>query len=135
MSKKMLFLCWGVMYAICCALAFLPAGSGWVRGLLLVLSLLFFLPPMLMLYQANSLGDKKTIRQLRTLSLISLIATLALIVMNFLSVGLTATEGTVLYVLLIFVSAPMICSGVWVVSLFLWACLLWGSIFCLKKKG
>ena len=55
------------------------------------------------------------------------------LILNFvLAVG-SETLGDVLHSVLTIVSAPMICSGYWVLSLFGWACLLMVSIKLLKK--
>ena len=70
-------------------------------------------------------------RTIRNLSVASLALTLVLLVVNFLSVGASKAAGDVLYVLLIILSAPMVCGQVWVLSLFLWACLL---MVCLKYR-
>ena len=60
--------------------------------------------------------------------------TLALLVANFTTALSSEVLGTVVYYVLTIVSAPMICSGHWAMSLFLWACLLMGSLTLLKKK-
>jgi hypothetical protein len=73
------------------------------------------------------------LRCIRNISAASLILTLLLLVANFASVGASVAVGDFLYGLLVVVSAPMVCSQFWVVSLFLWACLLMVSISFLKK--
>jgi hypothetical protein len=42
--------------------------------------------------------------------------------------------GNLLHILLIIVSAPMVCGQYWVLSLFLWACLMIWAQKLLKKK-
>ena len=44
------------------------------------------------------------------------------------------TMGNVLFAVLIVVSSPMVCSGYWALSLFLWACLLIVSHSLLRKN-
>jgi hypothetical protein len=134
MSNTTLYLLWGILYSVCVALSFLPVTNGLVYGLLVLISLLFFVPPAILLYQAKQKNDRKRFRMVRNLSLISLVGTLALFILNVLSVAMTTAMGNVLYVLLILISAPMICGQIWVLSLFLWAILLWLCIFFLKKK-
>ena len=56
------------------------------------------------------------------------------LLLNFLSVLHSQTLGTVLHHILTIVSAPMIASGHWALSLFLWACLLMVSIRQLRRK-
>ena len=60
-------------------------------------------------------------------------AIMVLLVANFLSALGSVTLGDVLYGMLVIVSSPMVCSGYWVLSLFLWACLLMSSLSQLKK--
>ena len=43
--------------------------------------------------------------------------------------------GNVLHYILVVVSSPMIASGHWALSLFLWACLLMVSLKQLRKKS
>ena len=45
----------------------------------------------------------------------------------------TGTTVTAFFAVLIVVSSPMVCSGYWALSLFLWACLLMVSHSLLKK--
>ena len=67
------------------------------------------------------------------ISLGSLVLTLVMLLLNVMSVTGSETLGNVMYELLIWLSAPMICSGYWILSLFLWASLLFSAIFCKKR--
>ena len=60
--------------------------------------------------------------------------TLLALVLNVLSAMGTVTMGNVLFAVLIVVSSPMVCSGYWALSLFLWACLLIVSHSLLRKN-
>ena len=51
------------------------------------------------------------------------------LLLNFLSVTWPQFVGDGLYGLLVVISTPMICGQYWLISLFLWACLL---MVCLK---
>ena len=85
-----------------------------------MLSLVFFLPPAMLLYKAAG----KTRKTVGLLSAVSLGATLVMLVLNIvLATGSTAL-GDFLHGILTVVSAPMLCCGSWALSLFLWACLL-----------
>ncbi|HIS60046.1 MAG TPA: hypothetical protein IAC17_06375, partial [Candidatus Faecousia faecipullorum] len=64
----------------------------------------------------------------------SLGATGLLLALNFLTALGSETLGNVLHGILTIVSSPMICSGYWALSLFLWACLLMGSFKVLSKR-
>jgi hypothetical protein len=66
--------------------------------------------------------------------LLSLGLTVLAIVLNFFSANGSAAWGIVAWWFLLLVSTPMVCSQIWVISLFLWAFLLMGTITCLRKK-
>ena len=137
MTKKNLYIAWGVLYALCAVLGLIPEPQGALYGLLFLLSLAFFIPPTVLLYRAIPREDLATVRLIRTLSLLSLSATLVMLVLNLLSVGGTREAGRFAYYLLIIVSSPMVCNQVWFPSLFLWACLMvvsWNEIKKNKKK-
>lgn len=130
MSKKVLYYTWGGMFLLCGLLGFLQEPEGIARVALTVLSVLFFCPPVLLLHEAKAAGDRRTLTLLRNLSVLSLGLTGLLIVLNFLSAFGSDRLGVFLNALLTLVSSPMMCSGYWVLSLFLWAVLL---VLCRKS--
>ena len=133
MNKKTLFGLWAGFFIVCAVCGFIPSPEGALRVALTGLSLLFFLPPALLLYEAKQAKDTAAVLLVRNLSGLSLLLTLVLLVLNFLfSLG-AETVGNFLHYLLITVSSPMVCSGYWVLSLFLWACLLTVSRNMLKE--
>lgn len=134
MNQKFLFTLWGGLFIVCAAMGFIPDPAGVGRVLLTLLSIAFFVPPALALYQAIQAGDQPVLRLIRNLSALSLCLTLVLLVLNFLSALRSETLGDILYNILTIVSSPMVCSGCWVLSLFLWACLLMVSLKGLRKK-
>lgn len=135
MSKaKKLWIIWAAAYVLCTVCAFFPVSQGALSGLFLLLSLGFFVPPGLLIYEAVQRKNYNTLKLIRNLSLISLGLTLLTILLNFVSIQASDAWGLVLYWLLILVSTPMICSQVWVVGLFGWACLLMVCLKYLKKR-
>ena len=133
MKRSSLLALWGILYIICAGLGFIPEPEGGVRVLLLMISLVFFVPPAIVLYDAIRCGDQKTVRLIRLLSAASLGITLLLIILSILTAASGDAVGSVLNVLLVVLSAPMFCSNYWALSLFLWAALLTAS-FTAKKK-
>ena len=123
MKQQTLYTVWGVLFIICCVLGFLQLQN----ILLTILSVVFFVPGVLILIDSYRQNDKKYLLRLRYLSLGSLVLTLALLALSFASARGSETLGNALHYVLGVVSVPMYCSGVWVVSLFLWACLFVGS--------
>jgi len=134
MSNKTLYYIWGGLFILCALLGFIPEPAGLVKALMVLCSLVFFVPGGMLLYLSKQEGDLRTIRVVRNLSLISLSVTLVLLVLNFLSGHATAAVGDFLYGLLVMLSAPMVCSQYWFLSLFLWACLLMTSLSLGKKR-
>ena len=133
MTNKHLYIAWGVLYLICAGLGFIPSPEGVAMGLMIFFSLVFFIPPAILVTRAVKSGDRNILKTVRNLALVSLSTTFFMLVLNILSVLFTETAGLVVYCILIMVSSPMVCGQVWVISLFLWACLLIVSWKHLKK--
>lgn len=131
MNKKTLFVLWGVLFILCAGLGFIPEPQGGLKALMTAAAVLFFLPPAGLLYRA----DRNTSLLIRNLSALSLGVTLVTLILNFVLAVSSETLGNILHYILVIVSAPMICSGYWVLSLFLWACLLMVSLKNLRKKS
>ena len=132
-DKGILKAIWAGMYILCCVLGFLPEQSGANRVLLMILAVAFFAAPGWLVWVSLGKKDIATLKLVRLLSLLSLCGTVLLIVCNLFSVLGPQWLGDVLYYALVILSTPMICGHYWVLSLTLWAALLWGSIFALKK--
>lgn len=128
MISKLLFALWGILFSLCAGLGFIPEPQGLMASVLTVLSLLSFLPPCLLLYLAIRDGNRRDILLIRNLSALSLGLTLAALIANFLTAFSSEAVGQIFYHILIIVSSPMVCSGHWAMSLFLWACLLTVSL-------
>lgn len=133
MNKKFLAALWAGLFIVCAGLGFIPEPEESLKSLLTLLSLLFFLPPALLLYDAGRNRDSAALQLIRNLSAISLTLTMVLLILNFLTVLSSEVLGQILHYVLIIVSCPMICSGHWAMSLFLWGCLLTASLRQLKK--
>lgn len=138
MKKNTLYVLWGVLFSLCAVLGFIPGFSAQVpvglRAGLMALSLVCFLPPFRLLQLAGREKDMAVVKLVRNLSALSLGLTALVLV---LSVAMTMAGdgvGNFLHVVLILVSSPMMCSGYWAASLFLWACLLSWSVSLLKKE-
>lgn len=136
MKKTVLYSLWGFLYLLCALAANVPEPTGAKKVVLVALSLLFFLPPAILLVSALREKDRKTLKLLRIISSLSLGLTLAALVANIAVVGASEAVGNALYQVLIFLSVPMVCSQHYVLSLFLWGCLLFATIpgFILKRK-
>ena len=134
MKKHYLFALWGGLFALCAALGFINAPSGALKILMTFLSVAFFVPAGLLLYPAAQSGDRATAQLIRDLACASLVLTVILIIANFLTIRGSAVLGNILHSILVIVSSPMVCSGYWALSLFLWACLMIGAMQILKKR-
>lgn len=132
-DKTILQALWAGMFILCALLGFVPAPEGANRWLLLGFSILFFLPPALLLWQGKVTRDRKLLKRMRNFSIISLAGTLVLLLANFLSILAPESVGNALYYMLIIISTPMVCCGYYFLSLFLWAMVLWCSLFFLKE--
>ena len=133
MKKQVLFGLWAGLFSVCAVLGFHPSQEGSVRTVLTLAAVAVFVPPAVIIYDAAKAGDRATLALIRNLSAASLGGTALLLVLNFLSVTGSEALGNFLHGVLVVVSSPMICSGSWGLSLFLWACLLLVSMRLLKK--
>ncbi len=126
MKQKLLWAAWGCLYIVCVGLGTVENPQGFGRVLLVLTALIFFVPGWALLYLGRR--DAKCRRGVRIAAICSLSLTACLLVANMLSVRMSERAGAVLHDLLALVSAPMLCSQYWVLSLFLWAVLLFASL-------
>lgn len=131
MNQKKLLVLWAAMFILCAALGFIPLPTSGLKVFMIAAAVTFFIPPALLIRWAvnRKRPHRDTLLLIRNLSLISLVATTVVLLLNFLSVGWPGFVGDGLYALLVVISTPMVCGQYWLVSLFLWACLL---MVCLK---
>ena len=127
MNQKRLYALWAGLFILCAACGFIPEPEGTLQILLTILSLVFFLPPACLLYRSRKEQDTDLAKLIRNLSALSLGLTLVLLILNFFTAFASEVLGQVLHYVLAIVSCPMICSGHWAMSLFLWSCLLIAS--------
>ena len=106
MNKKVLFVLWGVLFILCAGLGFVPEPQSAWKVAMTVLSVLFFLPPALLLYRA----DRDTVLLVRNLSALSLGVTLVVLILNFVLAVSSETLGNVLHYILVVVSCPLMVS-------------------------
>ena len=134
MKKKLLYILWGCMAVLCIGLGTLETEDLLLQIPLAALSVMFFVPGGFLLYDAITGGDRKEVLRIRWIS----IASLALTVISLLAFTMTAAVGAaaadLLYDVLILVSCPMVCSQYWLISLFLWSCLLSATFINTNRK-
>ena len=133
MISKFLFALWGILFSLCAGFGFIPEPEGIMATVLTCFAVLSFLPPWLLLYRAAKSGNKAHCMLIRNLSGLSLGMTVVCLIANFLTAFGSETLGQILHYILIIVSSPMVCSGHWAMSLFLWACLLMVSMKLSKR--
>ena len=133
MIRKILFTLWGCLFSLCAGLGFIPEPAGLMSTVLTFFALAAFLPPFALLYHAGKSRNTADSMLIRNLSALSLGLTAAVLIANFFTAFASEKLGQVLHYVLVIVSSPMICSGHWVMSLFLWACLLMVSMKQLKR--
>ncbi len=135
MRNSVLYVLWGVLFALCAALGFLYEPEGALRTLMILLALGFFLPPGILTYRAIRAQDRKTLELMRNLSIASLVLTFVTLILNFLFLMAPEAVGNILYVILVIVSTPMFCAQYWVLGMFGWACLMVVSFSQLRLLG
>lgn len=130
MKIRKLAISWAFLYGVTAALGFVSQPDKTLSFCMMLLSLAFFVPGGLLVYEGVSRRDYRLLKIIRNICIISLGLTMVMLVLNFLSFDASPAAGMVLYWILVLVSAPMICSQLWVIPLFGWACLL---MVCLEK--
>ena len=128
MKYRFLYALWGALFILCAGLGFIPEPAGALKVLLTGVSLLFFLPPAVLVWQSRREKNRAVLALVRNLSIASLSLSALLIIANFLTAFRSELLGNILHGVLVVVSSPMICSGHWAMSLFFWACLLIGGL-------
>lgn len=129
MKRTLCYIAWALLDILCIWLGTVPAETAAGKVLLIAVSLIFFLPACLLLADAIRTSDRRTLLCLRTVSIVSLSATLLLLILSFCCYNASAAVGKVVHALLLIFSSPMFCSQYWILSLFLWACLLFATVF------
>ncbi len=115
------------MYVLCAGLGTITDRNTLGHIVLTVLSFGFFVPGILLLYEGITRDVKRLRVTVRVISLLSLILTLSLIILNIVLIRSWQATEDILNDLLIFVSAPMFCVYWKWMSPFLWACLFVSS--------
>ena len=92
MKTNLLYKIWAGFFALCAGLSFISEPTGLIKAVLIGLSIGFFLPPALILKQQEKSGSRMHIQIIRNLAAASLILTILLIIVNFMS--LMATRFT-----------------------------------------
>ena len=129
-SKRKEWIAWGIwlcLYILCVALGTLEDVEGTAKVFFTLTSLIFFLPGAYLLYLGYREKNRKIKKRVRLAAILSRSMTVVVFSGNVISVSASAEAGRVWYDLLNLVSAPMLCSQYWILSLFCWACLLSAS--------
>ena len=134
MKKAYLFALWGGLFTLCAVLGFIPAPGRALQILMTLLSVAFFIPGALLLHLAKQHKDRNLALLVRNLAAASLGLTVLLIIANIFTALSGQVLGDIMHSILVIVSSPMVCSGYWALSLFLWACLMITAAKLLKRK-
>lgn len=134
MKKRFVYISWAVLYALCAGLGHITNPTGLQSIALTLLSLVFFVPGAVLLADALRSRDSGELKRLIFICCVSLGLTMALLIANVFSVFGSALLGDALFEFLILFSVPMLCSQHWILSMFLWACLLFAALAGKKKS-
>ena len=132
-KEWILYIVWVCLYILCVGLGTVEQVEGIGKVLFLLTALIFFLPGAWILYMGIREKNRNRILRIRIISICSLALTVIVFSVNVMAVSASVEVGRFLYDLLNLVSAPMLCSQYWIVSLFCWACLLSASFTKLQK--
>ena len=128
LKELILYAAWLCLYILCVGLGTVETVEGIGKVFFILTALIFFLPGIFLLVLGNRDKNKKMILRVRIISICSLVLTVVVFCLNVATAANgQAAMGNFLHDLLNMVSAPMFCAQYWILSLFGWACLLWGS--------
>ena len=103
---------WIGMFLVCAILGFTPNPQGGNKVLMILLSAVFFLPPAILVWLGIRHRDRKTLRLVRNVSILSLSVTLVTLVANMFSVLGSELLGDILYYILKLIRSHMGTDGV-----------------------
>ena len=122
-AERMLYIVWLCLYVLCVGLSTIaPYAEGFGLVIMILTELLFFVPGIWLLVMGLKDRNRKMLLRLRLVTIASLVLTLVALVVYF-KIGSQA-----LYEVLAIVTAPMLCSQYWALSLFCWAALMMATV-------
>ena len=125
---RQLYTLWVGLFGITALLGLLfPGPKGLGQALLILLAVGFFLPPWLILAKAKAAGERRHLVIVRCLAAASLAATVVLLCAGIRSLALGEGVGQLIHVLMSILCAPLTCGNYYVIPIFCWATLLFGS--------
>lgn len=134
MKKTILYIIWLCMAILCIGLGTLEIQELALQIPLAAIGIVFFVPPAILAYDALEIQDRKEILRLRLISILSLVLTVVSLIAFILTAAVGAEISDFLYDLLNIVSCPMLCCQQWLISLFLWGCLLSATFLKTGRK-
>lgn len=134
LTYKTLYQLWAGLFVLTAALglAFPGVQNAAGRFFLALISLVFFLPPWLILKRAKAEDNLHHLRLVRYLALASLSLTMILFCAGILSLPYGEWVGDLIHVLMTVLCAPLVCSNYYALPMVLWAMVFYGSFG--KKK-
>jgi len=129
LTYKTLYQLWAGLFALTAVLGLLFPGvqNAVGRFFLMLISVVFFIPPWTILIRARAEGNRHHLRLVRYLALANLSLTMVLFCAGILSVRWGEATGNLIHILMTIICAPLVCSNYYVLPMLLWATLLTGS--------
>jgi hypothetical protein len=128
LKEKIFYLFWLAMYIICVGMSTITDRNTVIHILLMVLAIAFYIPGLLLVIEGIRENSKKILLRVRIICTCSLALTIILIIGNIASVYASPSVGNLLNQLFLIVAAPMHCCYYRFISIFLWGCLLMGTV-------
>lgn len=133
MKKSYFYGIWVALYALCFGLGFISNANELGQAVLIACGFLFFLPPYFLAWVSYKKADRKTLKELRYISLSAIGLFLVIYLTIFYVVASTQKMYPILEALLRIFTVPMACFGNYMgIPLFMWACLM---IISLRKPA
>lgn len=134
MKTKQYWLWWLYLYIFCAVLSFLPEPNGFFKWVFLLLGLVFFVPGIVLVHQADIRDRLQVVKLVKKVSIIALIVDVFMICINIASTLLPDVWGTVLQWMLYVLASPMGCGQSPALTMFGWAFIMSYCIYVEKKE-
>ena len=128
MKKSYVYIIWALLYCLCAGLGFIPSPEGFGKSLLIACGFVFFLPPYYLGWVAYKQDDRKTMKELRAISLVAIGLFFVFFVLNILVSVASGKVNPLVEELLYLLVVPMGCGVSTTITLLMWACLLMISL-------
>ncbi len=133
-TNRQLAIAWGALYGLCAIFSLIPSPNSLVQAVRFLMALGMFLPAGILLYRSIRWNNARFKKRIRIVCVAWLGTAAVLLMLNFASADWPENLGNFLHYALLILCSPIGCTQYWMLSVFLWACLLYASFLKREQK-